>query len=57
MERLLAILLTNSEWAIAIWLITPNGWLGGSRPVERLNSDPEQSVRRREMRSKRRSIR
>ncbi len=42
MERLLAILApTNSEWAIAIWLITPNGWLAGSRPVERLISDPE----------------
>lgn len=42
MERLLAILTpANSEWAIAIWLITPNGWLGGRRPVELLTAEPD----------------
>ena len=41
-ERLLTILApANNEWAIAIWLITPNGWLGGQRPVELLMSDPD----------------
>lgn len=26
-------------WELAIWLVTPNGWLGGSKPLDLLNDN------------------
>jgi hypothetical protein len=29
------------EWELALWFTVPNGWLGGRRPVDLLESEPE----------------
>ena len=26
-------------WQIALWLVSPNGWLDGARPIDRLDED------------------
>lgn len=30
----------SSEWELALWFISANGWLGGRRPVDLLSTDP-----------------
>jgi hypothetical protein len=30
-----------TDWQIALWFATPTGWLGGRRPVELLDEDPD----------------
>jgi hypothetical protein len=32
---------TSADWELAIWFISYTGWLGGRRPVDLLDSDPE----------------
>jgi len=34
----------RSEAGLALWMISPNGYLDGDRPVDRLDSDPESVV-------------
>lgn len=31
----------SRDWELAIWFISSSGWLGGRRPVDLLDSDPE----------------
>lgn len=42
-ERAAAILHDRglSDWALALWFITPSGWLSDRRPVDLLDEDPE----------------
>jgi Poly(hydroxyalcanoate) granule associated protein (phasin) len=35
---------TTSEWGLALWFASNNGWLGGNRPVDHLASAPEKVV-------------
>ena len=35
----------RSEAGLALWMISPNGYLDGDRPVDRLDSDPESVVK------------
>jgi len=35
----------GSEWELALWFVAETGWLGGRRPIDLLDSDPE-AVRR-----------
>jgi hypothetical protein len=37
LQPALSALSGRSGWQIAFWFITPNGWLGGPAPIERLN--------------------
>jgi poly(hydroxyalkanoate) granule-associated protein len=34
----------TSNWGLALWLTANSGWLGGRRPVDLLNSEPERVV-------------
>jgi len=34
----------SSEWELALWFAATSGWLGGRRPVDLLESDPEAVV-------------
>lgn len=34
----------ETGWQLALWFITNNGWLGGRRPVDLLESEPEAVV-------------
>ena len=31
----------SSEWQLALWFLSSNGWLHGRRPVDLLDTDPE----------------
>jgi hypothetical protein len=31
----------SSDWELALWLTSPCGWLGGARPVDLLEGDPQ----------------
>jgi Protein of unknown function (DUF2384) len=31
----------TSDWQAALWFVTPTGWLGGRRPVDLLDEEPE----------------
>lgn len=31
-------------WAVALWFVAANGWLGGARPVDRLVGDPDSVI-------------
>jgi hypothetical protein len=31
----------TTDWQAALWFVTPTGWLGGARPVDVLDEDPE----------------
>lgn len=42
--RLLTILRGLGEWEIVLWFTTSTGWLGGRRPVDLLDSEPERVV-------------
>ena len=33
-----------SDWQTALWFTSPNGWLGGRRPVDLLDEEPEAVV-------------
>lgn len=35
---------TTSEWGLALWFAAANGWLDGKRPVDLLDSAPEEVV-------------
>lgn len=35
---------TTSEWGLALWFAAVNGWLDGKRPVDLLDSAPEEVV-------------
>jgi hypothetical protein len=35
---------TVTAWQAALWFIAPNGWLGGRRPVDLLDSEPDAVV-------------
>lgn len=34
----------DSPWALALWLDAPSGWLGGSRPLDLLATEPDRVV-------------
>jgi hypothetical protein len=34
----------TSDWGLALWFTAANGWLGGRRPVDFLENDPERVV-------------
>lgn len=34
----------GGEWELALWFTAANGWLGGQRPVDLLESAPEEAV-------------
>lgn len=34
----------TGEWQIALWFVTPNGWLDGKRPIDIMISDPDAVV-------------
>jgi hypothetical protein len=34
----------ESDWARALWWTAPSGWLGGRRPIDVLDQDPEAVV-------------
>ena len=44
--RVLAIFATHplTEWEVALWFTTPNGWLDDRRPVDLLHDDPDAVV-------------
>ena len=33
-----------SDWQAALWFVGPNGWLGGRRPVDLLDGEPDTVV-------------
>ncbi len=34
----------TTDWQAALWFVTPTGWLGGRRPVDVLDDDPDAVV-------------
>jgi len=43
-RELLHALSPSSGWAVALWLASPSGWLGGKRPVDLLRDEPERVI-------------
>lgn len=39
LQKVLATLGSRSGWQTAFWFITPNGWLGGATPIDRLDDE------------------
>jgi hypothetical protein len=34
----------TSDWGIALWFASANGWLDGKRPVDLLEDDPKEVI-------------
>ncbi|HUG49293.1 MAG TPA: DUF2384 domain-containing protein, partial [Candidatus Limnocylindria bacterium] len=40
-SKILAVLQGRlGDWGTALWFAAPNAWLGGARPIDRLEDDP-----------------
>jgi len=41
LKSILALFREKTPWTIALWFHSPNAWLGGEKPKDRLKADPQ----------------